>query len=130
MNTFAQIVAAFGVTAGNPVTIQGESGDVIVRYNAPAPGLGIIATLIIELNAGIHITIFQNSWDTQIPIQDFDGSMVNIGPYCLHLTAGADRWFRQNEDSNWIWVTDYDTPTARVVRVFELFFAILKDYLE
>jgi len=110
MDTYAHIVARLNVAVGGTVNI-GDDPPLAVSRNA--------ASLIAALNAGVHITIFQNSWDGQAQITDADGEQVTVGPYCLHLTAGQSRWFRQYQNGSWEWVTDYGEPNARSVQAFD-----------
>lgn len=126
IRNFAGIVAALGIVAGTPVVI-GDDPPLTVNYNAGGGGFG--ASLIFELNPGVHITIFQNSWDGTVTITDLDGSLVSIGPYVLHLTTTNDRWFRQYVRGSWQFVTDYGTPSARVLRAFDSMLATMEEYL-
>ena len=112
MNTFNQIIAALGGGAG-PWTI-GDDPQLTVTLN---PGT---RSLIAALNAGVHITIYENSWDGTHSIMDCTGVPVDVGPYCLHTTAGNERWFRQFSDCSWEWVTDCGTPTAKYLKAFEM----------
>lgn len=120
MKTFTQIIVALG--GGGPWVI-GNGPQLTVTHNAG--GAGFVASLIFSLNAGVHITIYQNSWDGVAQIVDYGGHNVDVGPYCLHLTAAPERWFRQRFGPEWMWVTDYGTPNAKVVRAFETFFEIM-----
>jgi hypothetical protein len=85
--------------------------------------------LVVELNAGVHITIYQTSWDAVANITDCTGGTVDVGPYCLHTTAGTERWFRQYEQGSWGWVTDCGTPTSRYLKSFDAMMGTLGSYL-
>ena len=122
MKTFAQIITALGGGAG-PWNI-GDDPPLTVTLN---PGTN---SLIAALNAGVHITIYQNSWDGQYQIKDCTGGNVDVGPYCLHTTAGTDRWFRQYRKGSWEWVTDCGTPTDRYLKAFNAMMNTLGPYLE
>jgi hypothetical protein len=121
MNTFAGIIGALG-GGGGPWNI-GDGPPLTVNYN---PGTG---SLVAVLNAGVHITIYQNSWDGTAQITDCTGRQVTVGPYCLHTTAGAERWFRQWRGSSWEWVTDCGTPTARYLLAFDSMMRTLAPYI-
>jgi len=125
MNNFAQIIAALGPPPGGPWDI-GDDPPLRVTYN---PNPGGVPTLIFALNTGVHITIFRNSWDGVATIQDCTGGQVDVGPYCLHTTAGNERWFRQYEGSTWAWVTDCGTPTERYVKAFNAMMNTMNAYL-
>jgi hypothetical protein len=122
MNSFAQIITALGAPAGGPWAI-GDNPPLNVTYN---PGTQV---LVAALNAGVHITIYQTSWDGVANIQDCTGGRVNVGPYCLHTTAGGERWFRQYANGEWNWVTDCGTPTLRYLKAFEAMMGTLGPYL-
>jgi hypothetical protein len=112
MNDFAQILAALGPPAQGSWNI-GDNPPLEVNYN---PNTQV---LVAKLNAGVHITIYQNSWDGTLQIMDCTGDMVDVGPYCLHTTAGNERWFRQYENDSWEWVTDCGTPSQRYLQAFD-----------
>ncbi|HYK02762.1 MAG TPA: hypothetical protein VE974_13470 [Thermoanaerobaculia bacterium] len=111
MNTFNQIIAALGGGAG-PWTI-GDDPELTVTLN---PGT---RSLIAALNAGVHITIYETSWNGKQTIMDCTAAPVEVGPYSLHTTAGGQRWFRQFSDGSWVWVTDCGTPTERYLKAFD-----------
>jgi hypothetical protein len=119
---FANILAA--IPWAGPQTSIGDDPPLTVSHN---PGTG---SLIFALNNSIHITIYQNSWDGTANITDFGGHLVSVGPYCLHLTAGTERWFRQYQDSTWIWVTDYGTPTERSQKTFYTMLQTILPYIK
>ena len=125
MNSFDQIIAALGGGAG-PWDI-GDDPPLTVSYN---PGT---RSLIAELNAGVHITIYETSWDGKASVRDCTGGNVRVGPYRLHTTArgpnGTERWFRQHGHDSWEWVTDCGTPTARYLKAFDLMMKTLRPYL-
>lgn len=114
---------------GNQNTI-GDDPPLSCNFNAG--GGGFQASIVAELNQGVHITIFQTSWDGTINIPDLGGEQVSIGPFCLHLTAaGNDRWFLQyDEAQNRHWVTDYGTPNERVLKTLEAMLNTLEPYLK
>jgi hypothetical protein len=122
MNTFAEIIAALGDPPNGPWNI-GDDPPLTVNYN---PGT---QSLVAVLNAGVHITIYQNSWDGTVQIIDCTGDPVTVGPYCLHTTAGTERWFRQYESYTWQWVTDCGTPTVRYLKAFDAMMNTLGQYL-
>ena len=125
MNNFEQIVSSLGLADGGNTGI-GSNPPLNVTYNQG--GGGYTPSLIFELNQGVHITIYQSSWDDTFQITDFGGSDVTIGPYCLHTTAGDQRWFRQC-DGTWAWVTDYGTPTDQYLNAFETMMSTMAEYL-
>jgi hypothetical protein len=96
MNSFAEIIAALGNPPNGPWKI-GDDPPLTVNYT-----LGPPQSLVAVLNAGVHITIYQNSWDGIARVTDCTGGQVNVGPYCLHATAGQQRWFRQYEADSWL----------------------------
>ena len=122
MNTFTQIIAALGRPATGPWNI-GDDPPLTVSYNA---GTG---SLVAVLNAGVHITIYQSSWDASAQIRDCTGGLVNVGPHCLHTTAADERWFRQFDGLTWQWVTDCGTPTMRYLQSFDAMMNTLGPYL-
>jgi hypothetical protein len=129
MKNFAGILNALGLGPGNtgPISI-GDDPPLSVRYH-PAGG-GYAASLIFELNAQVHITIYQNSWDgAYYPVQDCTGDDVSVGPDCLHTTAGQERWFRQFEAGTWTWVTDCGTPARRYLLSFQAMMNTMEPYL-
>ena len=109
----------------------GEDPPIHVRYN-PGGG-GFTPSLVFELNSGVHITIYQDSWDGQISITDLGRGSVSIGPHCLHLTAKQkskeERWFLQYAEGGWHYVTDFGTPTTRVVKTFNTMLNTIRPYL-
>ncbi|WP_437623916.1 hypothetical protein [Sorangium sp. So ce1151] len=113
MNSFEQIVAALGNPVGGPWNI-GDDPPLTVTYN---PNTNV---LVAALNAGVHITIYRSSWNGVATIQDCTGDNVDIGPHCLHTTAGNNRWFRQRVGGGWAWVTDCAAPTRRYLLSFDL----------
>ena len=121
MNTFNQIIAALGGGAG-PWDI-GDDPPLTVYLNAGT------RSLVATLNEGVHMTIYESSWDGQAQIMDCTGDPVNVGPYCLHTTAGQERWFRQYEEQTWAWVTDCGTPTRRYLLAFDAMMNTLGPYL-
>lgn len=120
MNSFIEIIAALGGGAG-PWNI-GDDPPLVVTLN---PGT---RSLIAALNPGVHITIYENSWDGTARIRDCTGGPVDVGPHCLHTTAGTERWFRQY-DGSWSWVTDCGTPTSRYLKAFDAMMNTLGPYL-
>ncbi len=121
MNTFNQIIAALG--GGNGPWDIGDDPPLHVTLN---PGS---RSLIFALNAGVHITVYEDSWNGTVQIRDLGGELVNVGPYCLHVTAGGERWFRQYAANNWSWVTDYGTPTERYLKAFNALMNTVAPYL-
>lgn len=122
MNSFAQILAALGPPAQGPWNI-GDDPPLQVSYNPRTQ------VLVAVLNAGVHITLYQSSWDGTAQIMDCTGDMVDVGPYCLHTTAGGERWFRQYENDAWEWVTDCGTPSRRYLLAFDAMMNTLGPYL-
>jgi hypothetical protein len=122
MRTFNQMILALGGGAG-PWQI-GDDPPLTVNLNG-----GVPRSLVAVLNQGVHITIFEDSWDNQAGITDLGGEIVPVGPHCLHVTAGKERWFRQYKDGDWQWVTDYGTPTQRYLKAFEAMMNTLGRYL-
>ena len=121
MNNFNQIIAALG-GGGGPWAI-GDDPPLTVNLN---PGT---RSLVVVLNQGVHITIYENSWNGEAQIIDCTGGNVHVGPHCLHTTAGGERWFRQYDASSWLWVTDCGTPTGRYLKAFDAMMNTLGRYL-
>jgi len=123
MNTFAQIIAALGAPPNGPWNV-GDDPPLTITLNRGTQAL------IAALNAGVHITIYQNSWDGIAQIRDCTGDNVTVGPHCLHTTAGDERWFRQFDGVTWGWVTDCGTPTARYLQSFNAMMNTLEPILQ
>jgi hypothetical protein len=123
MHDFALICGVLGLTATARQVTIGDNPPLTVNYN---PGT---QSLVAVLNAGVHITIYQNSWDGQVQIPDYAGGNSVVGPFCLHTTAGNERWFRQYRDHSWEWVTDFGTPSYRYLRAFDSMMGTLWPYL-
>ncbi|WP_086934381.1 hypothetical protein [Agarilytica rhodophyticola] len=120
MNTFDQIVQSLKLDKlpGNRAELE---NDVIITYH-PVGG-GYEASLVIEYSDGgarpYHVTIYKSSWDGKVSIKDYSGEPVSIGPYCLHLTTNSgQRWFFQNIEDSWMYVTDYGEPKTAILNVF------------
>lgn len=129
MNNFAGVLASIGLGAGTfSVTSQGIP-PLIYRYNAG--GGGYSASIVIELNQGVHFTLYQTSWDGIVAIPDATGGPINVGPNCLHLTAvGCDRWFfKILPHDKYEMITDHGTPSASAVKAFQTIHGDLKAHL-
>jgi hypothetical protein len=135
MKTFRDIVVGLP-KFGRMFTPIGDIPTLQVNYNAG--GGGYQTSLVFSLNAGVHITIYETSWDDVYQVRDKDAipgippEMVAIGPYCLHLTAvdSGERWFFQRLEGTWQLVTDYGDTKERAQRTFEVMIAILGPFLE
>lgn len=114
MKTFDQIAQSIGTDRlpGNRAELRNE---IIATYH-PAGG-GYEASLVMEYSntsaRPYHVTIYKSSWDGEVIIRDYSGDPVSIGPHCLHLTTNSgQRWFFQNIENSWMYVTDYGEPRA------------------
>lgn len=121
MNSFDEIIAALG--GGNGPWDIGDDPPLRVFLN---PGT---RSLVFVLNAGVHMTLYESSWDDEAEIRDCTGDDVEVGPHCLHTTAGQERGFRQCEGGNWTWVTDCGTPTHRYLLAFDAMMNTMATYL-
>jgi len=113
MKTFEQIVKAL-----RDYSEIGNDPPLKVVYN-PRGRSG--KHFIFKLSETIHITLYQSSWDGKVDLVLDHDENVTVGPYCLHLTAGNQRWFYQYSRRNheWEWVGGSSTPTGRVLKTFE-----------
>jgi hypothetical protein len=129
MKNFAQVRQSMGLTGGTTTTTSNTTPNLTYRYNAPGPG--IQESIVIELNQGPHVTIYQNSWDGVVAIMDLGGSPTSVGPHCLHMTAGASRWFYNVQSGGTLApVTDYGDTSERALKSIKTFMEIIGTHLK
>jgi hypothetical protein len=119
----------FNTIARNlPSSIPASGSNPPLTYQVNGGGGGFEPALIFILNQAIHVTIYRNTWNGRATI---GGS--TLGPYCLHVTAGAYHWFRQYNHGVWDFVPgagDDGAPyTGPVARSVELLISAISNYL-
>ncbi|HEY8035948.1 MAG TPA: hypothetical protein VIF37_10205 [Methylobacter sp.] len=124
MKNFREIVGSIGVDRlpNNHAELR---DNVEVQFN-PGGG-GYTASLVFEDSTvgSFHITVYENSWDGTININDYGGEQVSIGPFCLHVTATNtnERWYFQYVQDSWMFVTDYGEPSQKALKAFQFLFS-------
>jgi hypothetical protein len=118
--TFAEIVA--NCLASNPTPTSPQ-----ISFNYNRGGGGFQQSLICALNSGVHMTIYQNTWDGTASVS---GQLV--GPFLLHLTAGAYSWFYEYKDGVWDFFPGLrgESPQSLVaMRTVAIMLGVLNEYL-
>ncbi len=119
----------FDTIANNlPSSIPASGSYPSLQCQVNQGGNGFEPLILFILNQAVHVTIYRNTWNGQ---QQIGNSM--LGPYCLHVTAGAYHWFRQYSEGVWDFVPGAgadDTPyTGPVARSDELLISAISNYL-
>jgi len=128
MKNFAQIRESMGLTGNKTRAASNTTPDLTYTYHPP--GGGYQESIVVELNSGVHVTIYQTSWDGTVDIPDLDNETVSVGPYCLHLTAGVGRWFYEVVgDGTLAPVTDYGNMSERALKTIKTFIGIIGKHL-
>lgn len=101
-------------------------GSPTITFTGNAGGGGFGASLICALNTGVHLTIYQSSWDNLAYINGWP-----VGPYAIHLTAGARHWFYQLIDGVWtyIYVPGEEQQDVTAARTFDIMTRQISEYL-